>query len=146
MDIGTTAADNSTNSAPSKSDSSFSKLTGDLNNFLTLLTTQLQFQDPMSPLDTHEFTNQLVLFSGVEQQIQQNQNLEQLITLQKNGVALGAVDYIGKEIEASGRTTMLQDGAAKFAYLLPEEAKAASLRIFDSSGSLVFHEIGRAHV
>src|SRR3546814_4501243 len=72
--------------------------------------------------------------------IQQDQNLEQLITLQKNGVALGAVDYIGKEIEASGRTTMLQDGAAKFAYLLPEEAKAASLRIFDSSGSLVFHE------
>src|SRR3546814_8767007 len=109
MDIGTTAADNSTNSAPSKSDSSFSKLTGDLNNFLTLLTTQLQFQDPMSPLDTHEFTNPLVLFSGVEQQIQQNQNLEQIITLQKNGVALGAVDYIGTETKASGRTTMLQE-------------------------------------
>src|SRR3546814_2645852 len=108
MDIGTTAADNSTNSAPSKSDSSFSKLTGDLNNFLTLLTTQLQFQDPMSPLDTHEFTNQLVLFSGVEQQIQQNQNLEQLITLQKNGVALGAVDYIGKEIRSEEHTSELQ--------------------------------------
>src|SRR3546814_17535249 len=113
MDIGTTAADNSTNSAPSKSDSSFSKLTGDLNNFLTLLTTQLQFQDPMSPLDTHEFTNQLVLFSGVEQQIKQNQNLEQLITLQKNGVELGAVDYIDKELDAPGRTPMLTEGAPR---------------------------------
>src|SRR3546814_17916800 len=84
MDIGTTAADNSTNSAPSKSDSSFSKLTGDLNNFLTLLTTQLQFQDPMSPLDTHEFTNHLVLFSDVATKNQQKQNLTQPTTLPKN--------------------------------------------------------------
>src|SRR3546814_5759772 len=109
----TTAAENDPPSTQRKSASSISKLSSDLDNFLTILVTQLQFQDPLSPLDTHEFTNQLVLFSGVEQQIQQNQNLEQLITLQKNAVALGAVDYIGKNVEATGKTTMLQDGAAQ---------------------------------
>lgn len=120
------------------SSSSLAKLSENLDNFLTILTTQLQNQDPLSPLDTHEFTNQLVLFAGVEQQIQQNGNMEQLISLQQNNVAIGAVSYIGKEVEANGRTTTLEDGAATFAYTLPDAAKAATLTILDSGGQAVF--------
>ena len=71
-----TAATNQSNST-----TSLSALSDDLDNFLKILTTQLQYQDPLSPLDTHEFTNQLVLFAGVEQDIQQNTNLEDLISL-----------------------------------------------------------------
>ena len=76
-----------------KSDSkaSLSKLTEDLDNFLTLLTAQLQHQDPLEPLDTHEFTNQLVQFSSVEQSIQQNKNLESIIELNQNNMAISAV-------------------------------------------------------
>ena len=56
----------------SKATSSFTGLADDFDNFLTLLTTQLQHQDPLSPTDTNEFTNQLVQFANVEQQILQN--------------------------------------------------------------------------
>jgi flagellar basal-body rod modification protein FlgD len=112
-------------------------LSGNLDNFLTILTTQLQFQDPLSPLDTHEFTNQLVLFSSVEQQVQQNKKLESLVTLQQNSVALGSVDYIGKVIETNGNTTQLESSVAKTTYFLPKNALTARLNISNASGDVV---------
>ena len=137
MEINELGAANS-QSAQSGSSSSLAKLSEDLDSFLTILTTQLQNQDPLSPLDTHEFTNQLVLFAGVEQDIQQNRNLEDLISLQQNNVAIGAVSYIGKEVEASGQEASLQDGEAKFSYVLPEAAQAATLSILGPDGKPVF--------
>ena len=80
------AASSNTSAVAGASSQALADLSGNLDNFLTILTTQLQFQDPLSPLDTHEFTNQLVLFSSVEQQVQQNKNLESLVTLQQNNV------------------------------------------------------------
>jgi flagellar basal-body rod modification protein FlgD len=112
-------------------------LSGNLDNFLTILTTQLQFQDPLSPLDTHEFTNQVVLFSSVEQQVQQNKKLESLVTLQQNSVALGSVDYIGKVIETNGNTTQLENSVAKTTYFLPKNALTTRLNISDPSGDVI---------
>ena len=89
----------------SDSRAALSKLTSDLDNFLTILTAQLQHQDPLEPLDTHEFTNQLVQFSSVEQAIQQNKNLESIIELNQNNMAISAVSYIGKEVSAAGKST-----------------------------------------
>ena len=83
------------NADGSKSDLALVDLANNLDNFLTILTTQLQYQDPLSPMETSEFTNQLVMFTGVEQQVQQNQNLEKLIALQSNNLAISAVTYIG---------------------------------------------------
>ena len=73
----------------------------DFDDFLTLLTTQLQNQDPLEPTDTTEFTNQLVLFAGVEQDISQNDNLEQLIGLESANQAVGALNYIGNEVDSN---------------------------------------------
>lgn len=118
-------------------DSALAGLSKNLDNFLTILTTQLQFQDPLSPLDTHEFTNQLVLFTQVEQQVQQNKKLDSLITLQQNNVALGAVSYIGNIVEASGQTTRLEDSLAKFSYFIAKDADRATLRITDANNDIV---------
>ncbi len=120
--------------------SSLAGLAENFDNFLTILTTQLQHQDPLDPLDSNEFTSQLVQFTGVEQQVLQNQNLESLIALQEQNQAVGAVDYIGKTIEAAGNTNMLVGGEAIFSYLLPESAEAAALQVFDASGGLVFQQ------
>ncbi len=65
-----------------KTNQSGLKLADDMQQFLTLLTTQLQNQDPLSPMDSTEFTNQLVQFSQVEQQITSNQKLDSLLALQ----------------------------------------------------------------
>lgn len=123
---------------PANSSSSLSALSKDLDNFLTILTTQLQYQDPLSPLEANEFTNQLVLFAGVEQQIQQNRNMEDMIALQQNNVAIGAVSYLGQNIEATGRTAMLTGGQAQFAYTLPGDASSATLTILGPDGKAVF--------
>lgn len=132
------AAASSTSSAVAGASSqALADLSGNLDNFLTILTTQLQFQDPLSPLDTHEFTNQLVLFTSVEQQVQQNKNLESLVTLQQNAVALNSVSYIGQVIEANGSATQLENGLAKTTYFLPKNALNAKLTITDASGDVV---------
>ena len=120
-------------------DSSVSQagLASDFDTFLTLLTTQLKNQDPLNPMDTHEFTNQLVMFSGVEQQIKQNKNLESLIALQVIGEQASAMSYIGKYVSAEGGTTALQEGQANWAYVLPEGAVSNTLRVVDAEGNVV---------
>ena len=79
--------------APAEDKSSLngvSKLAEDFDSFLNLLVTQLQNQDPLEPLDANEFTNQLVQFSGVEQQLSTNSKLDELITLQGTSQAATA--------------------------------------------------------
>ncbi len=107
-------------SATERSASSLASLSENFDAFLTLLTSQLQNQDPLDPMDSSEFTNQLVQFSAVEQQIQANQNLETLIQLQNAQSAANAVGYIGKDVEVPSSQIMLQDGEAKFAYTLAD--------------------------
>ena len=137
MEINPAVSSATQSNAQSNSNRSLTGLADNLDNFLTILTTQLQHQDPLSPLDTHEFTNQLVLFAGVEQDIQGNSSLEKLIALQQNNVAVGAVSYIGQNIDATGQTNMLRNGEAKYAYTLPGNAKSATLQISDASGKTI---------
>ena len=67
--------------------------------FLLLLTTQLQNQDPLDPLDTNQFTEQLVNFTSVEQQIKSNELLEELLAGQRNSGLSTAISLIGNSIE-----------------------------------------------
>ncbi len=73
------------------------KLAEDFDDFLTLLTTQLQNQDPLDPMDSGEFTQQLVAFTGVEQQIQTNQNLELLANLSRLQNLASSGSYLGSD-------------------------------------------------
>jgi flagellar basal-body rod modification protein FlgD len=127
----------STTSATRSSSISQAQLADNFDTFLTLLTTQLRNQDPLNPMDTHEFTNQLVLFSGVEQQIRQNQNLESLIALQVIGEQASAMSYIGKYVTSEDSTTALQEGQANWTYVMPEGAISNTLRIVDADGNVV---------
>jgi flagellar basal-body rod modification protein FlgD len=105
--------------------------------FLRLLTTQLQNQDPLSPMDTTQFTQQLVQFSSVEQSIRQNQNLETLIAFQKNAQSSSAVSYIGKTVEMSGDKVGVVAGEGTITYQLPEAANRTIINIFDKDGKMV---------
>ena len=97
--------------------------TQDLNSFLKLLTSQLKNQDPLSPMDSTQFTNQLTQFAQVEQQININSNLASLISLSQQSIASNAVNYIGKTIEGLRATQApLTDGAMK-ASLRPERRR-----------------------
>jgi flagellar basal-body rod modification protein FlgD len=121
-------------------DDALSDLSGNYSNFLTLLTTQLQNQDPLSPMDTNQFTQQLVEFSSVEQQINGNKKLDQMIALQSTANAYGAVGFVGTSISATSDQLPLQNGSARFDYTIEHDASAATLKIMDSSGNIVMLE------
>ncbi|MBL8807330.1 MAG: flagellar hook assembly protein FlgD [Rhodospirillales bacterium] len=110
--------------------------------FLKILTTQLQNQDPTSPMDTTTFTTQLVQFSQVEQSIRQNSNLETLIQMQQATQSANAVNYIGKTVEMSGDTVGLVNGQGTITYTLPQEAARVIVSVYNSSGQLVAQQDG----
>jgi flagellar basal-body rod modification protein FlgD len=107
------------------------------NSFLTLLTAQLKNQDPMSPLDTNQFTQQLVSFSQVEQAINSNSKLDSLISLQSTSEAISSLPLVGKTVEYASATAVLGDSGAKFSYTMPAGAATATLTITDGSGKAV---------
>jgi flagellar basal-body rod modification protein FlgD len=114
-------------------------LAKNFDNFLTLLTTQLKNQDPLKPMDSTEFTTQLVQFTGVEQQINVNKNLEKLLGLQQSNQALNAASFIDRQVEAKGNgLTFGTDGApAAFIYDLAASAQNASVSIKDVDGNVI---------
>lgn len=106
-------------------------------NFLLLLTKQLQNQDPLSPMDTAQFTEQLVSFASVEQMIQQNAKLEQLISLQSSTNAYAAAAFIGTDVAVDSDKIMLSEGEVRFDYTLDTNAGKAVLNIYNSNNQLV---------
>ncbi len=132
MDI--TGLTSSTNNDPS---AAAQKLTNDFDTFLTLLTTQLKNQDPLSPMESAEFTNQIVAFSNLEQQIAQSDKLDNLLSAEKTLQAATAVSYLGKTIEVPLSATQLTDGNANIAYILPPGADEVTVTIFDGSGGVL---------
>ncbi|MBI3505786.1 MAG: flagellar hook assembly protein FlgD [Proteobacteria bacterium] len=110
--------------------------------FLKLLTAQLQNQDPLSPMDSTQFTSQLVQFSSVEQAIRQNTNLETLISMQQNTQSANAVNYIGKTVEMTGDKVGLYGGQGTITYTLPEDASRVIVSVYNKDGQLVAHQDG----
>ena len=127
----------SSTSTTTSGDDALASLSGDYSNFLTLLTTQLKNQDPLSPMDTTQFTQQLVQFSAVEQQINGNKKLDQLIGLQSTANAYGAVGFVGTTIAANSDQLPLQGGKAKFDYTIEHTSGSATLKILNSAGNVV---------
>src|SRR5258708_22542200 len=82
-------------------------LAGNFSTFLTLLTTQLKNQNPLEPLDTNQFTQQLVQFAGVEQQINMNSQLTTLVGLQKATQTTSAMSFLGATATVDGTTSKL---------------------------------------
>jgi flagellar basal-body rod modification protein FlgD len=114
-----------------------STLSANFDTFLRLLTAQLQHQDPTNPMDTAEFTQQLVQYSQVEQQIGTNEKMADLISLQRATAGSAAVGYLGKTVVTQGAQASLQNGAAKWIYELPRSAASAQLLITDAKGRVV---------
>ncbi|MEQ8434310.1 MAG: flagellar hook assembly protein FlgD [Oceanicaulis sp.] len=112
-------------------------LTENFDTFLTLLTEQLQNQDPLDPMDSQQFVQQLTQFSSVEQLINSNQSLETLLALQTANARMSATDYIGRDVTVSSSDAPLQNGAAEWTYALPRQAATNELMISDSAGRVV---------
>lgn len=127
-----------TSTTTTKTAADASKFSTDYTTFLNLLTAQIKNQDPLSPMDTTEWTNQLVQYSSVEQQIKANGYLETIAGNNSQNSMNAAVGYIGKTVTADQDIAALKDGEADWQYALSAEAASATLSISDSEGNVVW--------
>jgi flagellar basal-body rod modification protein FlgD len=117
-------------------------LAGNFDTFLTLLTTQLKNQDPLSPMDSNQFTQQLVQFSQVEQQINTNDNLKTLIGQGTTTTGSYAVSYLGKEVSVTNGNAPLSGSKAEWRYNLAATAAQSVLTVTNASGQVVYTGAG----
>src|SRR6478752_5172148 len=132
----------STTSSPSdiaaSNTASRQTIAGNFDTFLKLLTTQLQNQNPLDPLDTNQFTQQLVQFSGVEQALKTNDLLATLVSASTADRAASAAGYLGASITADGSTTALTSGKASWTFSAEKPAAKATMTVQDSAGATVY--------
>lgn len=140
MDIASAAASVQAAASGTTSSNSAAALTGNFDTFLTLLTTQLQHQDPTNPMDSDQFTQQLVQMSGVEQSIQTNRNLETLITASLIQNSSMAISLLGREVTGSGTGALLEDGEANWSFALADDAPDTTLQVINSDGATVYSQ------
>ena len=124
-------------SASSASAGNATEIAGNFTQFLTLLTTQLKNQNPLDPMDTNQFTQQLVQFAGVEQQLKSNDRLDGILASAKSAASASATSYIGQTIAADGATAQLADGSASWTLTPARAATKAAVSILDAKGNTV---------
>jgi flagellar basal-body rod modification protein FlgD len=141
----TTGVNSTTPSSASASsaNNATSQLSSNFDTFLQLLTTQLQHQDPLDPMDTSQFTQQLVEYSQVEQQIDSNTNLQTLISQGTSQSAAYATSYLGKTVTVSGGEGSLTNGQAQWTYNLGTASTSTTLQVTDANGNVVYSGSGK---
>jgi len=131
----TSSATNTTNTTTTAVDSK--TLADNFSTFLTLLTTQLKNQNPLDPMDTNQFTQQLVQFSQVEQQMKANEQLTALVSLEKSAQSTTALAYVGATVVVDGSTAALTSGTANWSFNVTKPA-TATVTIKDSTGQTAY--------
>ena len=113
------------------------EIASNFTTFLQLLTTQLQNQDPLSPMDTNQFTQQLVEFASVEQQMKSNDSLTTLVSLEQAAQSTQALALVGATVVVDGSATQLTNGKANWSLNVTKPA-TATVTIKDATGQTAY--------
>ena len=133
-----TATSTATAATDTSSSNALGKLATDTTMFLRLLTTQMQNQDPLDPMDTSEYTQQLVQFSQVEQSIQQNASLKSILTALTSDNLVGAASVVGKVASfGSDQAGLTATSPAQWTYATSRPAETVVATIKNASGATV---------
>ena len=109
----------------------------DMEAFLQLLVTQLQYQNPLSPMNNEQFIAQTAEFSSLEQMQNLNASIQALIEFQKSSSRMAALDLIGKNVTVQHSTFQLSDGSTvNSGYSLSGDA-SVTVNIYDAYGNSV---------
>jgi flagellar basal-body rod modification protein FlgD len=130
------ATPSSASAAPAQSTDPLSSLSSNFGDFLNLLLTQLQNQDPTSPMDANSFTSELVEFSSVEQQINTNTSLGQLIQLTQAADVTQSSAILGKQVTVQSTQIPLQNGTGTLDFTAPS-AEPVSITVQDANGNIL---------
>jgi flagellar basal-body rod modification protein FlgD len=130
----TAGAASGTSAAAQTGTTALSSLSGNFTDFLNMLMTQLQNQDPTSPMDTNAFTTELVQFSSVEQQINTNTSLTSLIQLTQAGEVMQGSNMTGKQVTVTSDHLALQNGKGTIQFAT-STAQPVAIAIYNDSGT-----------
>jgi flagellar basal-body rod modification protein FlgD len=119
-------------------------LTDNFDTFLVLLTAQLQNQDPLAPMDSTQFTQQLVQYSQVEQQIRTNEQLEGLVDQYTAMSASLPLSYIGRFAVIDSNSTYMANDQAAWTYSFEDTPSNVTINVLDSKGKTVYTTTGTA--
>ena len=107
-------------------------------DFLKLLISQLQNQDPLQPMDNQQFAAQLATFNSLGQLIDINSKLGSLQSTYAASNQLSATAMIGKEITSAANAVSLpSDGPAKIGFQLGANAARAVANVYNDAGVVV---------
>src|SRR5882762_1279499 len=112
-------------------------IAGNFQTFLTLLTTQLKNQNPLDPLDTNQFTQQLVQFAQVEQQLKGNEQLATLVSIEKSAQSTTALAFVGQNVAVDGQTAALKNSSATWSFQVPKPI-SATVTVTNATGQTVY--------
>jgi flagellar basal-body rod modification protein FlgD len=135
--VPTSAASPTANGATTSGVVDNTMIASNFTTFLTLLTTQLKNQNPLDPLDTNQFTQQLVQFAQVEQQMKSNDQLSTLVAIDKAAQSTAALAYVGSTVVVDGSTASLSNGSASWT-LNTSKPSTATVTITDSTGQTAY--------
>jgi flagellar basal-body rod modification protein FlgD len=113
------------------------KISEQKNMFLTLLVKQLQYQDPLNPMENTEFTAQLAQFSQLETMSDMKASMDKMSTLQASVNNIQALAFIGKQVDAKGNTLQFSGQPTNFNITLEDKAAQVKVTLYDSDGSPV---------
>jgi len=121
--------------------SSVESLSENYELFLSVLTTQLENQNPLDPTDADEMTNQLIQYSSVEQQILSNQYLEALVQSTNNESASVALGLVGMDVTYAGETLDYEDGdTLEWAYEVTDDVSTITAQVTNDDGDVIYTE------
>lgn len=121
---------------------SAASLSSNFDTFLTILTAQIQNQDPLEPMDSTQFTDQLVQFSGVEQQIRVNSQLETLIKSTNSSAGASLSGYLGQEAVIDSAGAQFTGDPIHWRYELPTDAASTTVTVTDAAGKVLYSKTG----
>ncbi|MCF8480706.1 MAG: flagellar hook capping protein [Rhodospirillum sp.] len=120
--------------------SSVSELSENYDMFLSILTAQLENQNPLDPTDTSEMVNQLISYSQVEQQILANEYLENLVLATNNQTAETALAFVGKDVTYNGEDQDYEGDPLSWSVDVPDDAETLTISITNEDGLEVYQE------
>lgn len=114
----------------------------DSDAFLQLLLTEIEYQDPLSPMDSTEYISQLAELSQLEKLTTISEGMDDMIEGMDGLESMSALDYLGKSVEVDGSSIVLSGGEASSVSIdLEEDAAEVTVNIFDSDGNIVESDI-----
>ena len=129
-----TSGTSSTGTATASAPNALAQLGANFNQFLQLLLTQVQNQDPTAPTDTSQFTTELVQFTGVQEQVNANTSLGQLIGLQQSSQVLQSAGLVGGQATVVSNQISLQSGSGEITFT-GTAGQQVGIAIVDASGN-----------